>query len=56
MSDEVRVERRIAAPPAAVYAYLTDSIRWARWQGETARIDPTPGGLFRMTLADDTTA
>lgn len=48
----VRVERRIDAPPEDVYAYLTDSVRWARWQGESAEIEAVPGGLFRMTMAN----
>jgi uncharacterized protein YndB with AHSA1/START domain len=52
----IRVERRIAAPPADVYAYLTESVRWARWQGESAEIEPVPGGLFRMTMANGATA
>jgi uncharacterized protein YndB with AHSA1/START domain len=56
MTDELRVERRIAARPAAVYAYLTDSERWARWQGESAEIEPVPGGRFRMTVANASTA
>jgi len=52
MSDDVvRVERRIAAPPPDVFRYLTESAAWARWQGETAEIDPRPGGRFRMTLS-----
>jgi len=46
----VQLERRIAAQPAVVYAYLTDSVKWARWQGATAEIEPFPGGLFRMTM------
>jgi uncharacterized protein YndB with AHSA1/START domain len=50
------VERRVAAPPAAVYAYLTDSRRWAQWQGEQATIDARSGGLFRMRMADGKTA
>jgi uncharacterized protein YndB with AHSA1/START domain len=48
----IRVERRIAARPADVYAYLTDSVRWARWQGDSAEIEAVPGGLFRMTMAN----
>lgn len=44
------VERHVAAEPAAVYAYLTDSDRWARWQGAEATIDAQPGGLFRMLM------
>jgi uncharacterized protein YndB with AHSA1/START domain len=53
---ELHVERRISAQPADVYAYLTESVRWARWQGESAEIDAVPGGLFRMVMADGTTA
>jgi uncharacterized protein YndB with AHSA1/START domain len=52
----VRVERRVAAPPAAVYAYLTESDRWASWQGEEATIEPQPGGLFRMRMGTGETA
>jgi uncharacterized protein YndB with AHSA1/START domain len=52
----IHVERRIAAPPADVYAYLTDSVRWARWQGEAAEVEPVPGGRFRMTMANGATA
>jgi uncharacterized protein YndB with AHSA1/START domain len=53
---ELRVERRIAAQPADVYSYLTDSVRWARWQGQSAEIEAVPGGVFRMVMADGTTA
>jgi uncharacterized protein YndB with AHSA1/START domain len=52
----LRMERRIAARPSHVYAFLTDSVRWARWQGETAEIDAIPGGMFRMVMANGTTA
>lgn len=50
------VERRVAAPPAAVYAYLTESERWARWQGAGADVDAVPGGRFRMTMGNGMTA
>jgi uncharacterized protein YndB with AHSA1/START domain len=46
------VERHVAATPAAVYAYLTDSERWARWQGAEATIAAHPGGLFRMLMGN----
>ncbi len=52
----VTVERHIAAGPATVYAYLTDSERWSRWQGEQATIDASPGGLFRMRMGTGQTA
>jgi uncharacterized protein YndB with AHSA1/START domain len=50
------VERRVAAPPSAVYAYLTDSNRWARWQGVDATIEARPGGLFRILMPAGQTA
>jgi uncharacterized protein YndB with AHSA1/START domain len=46
----IRIERRIEARPDAVYAYLTDSVKWARWQGATAEIEARVGGTFRMTM------
>lgn len=46
------VERHVRATPAAVYAYLTDGERWARWQGDEATIDATPGGLFRVLMGN----
>ena len=48
----IRVERRIAAAPAAVFRYLTESHLWARWQGESADLEPTPGGRFRVRMAE----
>jgi uncharacterized protein YndB with AHSA1/START domain len=49
---EIRMERRIAAPPGAVYRYLTESALWARWQGEVANLDPEPGGRFEVRMAE----
>jgi uncharacterized protein YndB with AHSA1/START domain len=46
------MERRIAAPPGAVYRYLTESALWARWQGEAADLDPRPGGRFEVRMAE----
>ena len=53
---ELSVERRIAARPSDVYSYLTDSVRWAQWQGDTAKIEAVPGGVFRMVMANGATA
>jgi uncharacterized protein YndB with AHSA1/START domain len=51
-APEIRMERRIAAPPSAVYRYLTESALWSRWQGEAADLDPTPGGRFEVRMAE----
>jgi uncharacterized protein YndB with AHSA1/START domain len=50
--ETIRLERRIAAPPSAVFRYLTESDLWARWQGEAAELDPRPGGRFRVRMAE----
>jgi uncharacterized protein YndB with AHSA1/START domain len=50
--QRIKVERRIEARPEVVYAYLTESTRWARWQGTSAEIEAVPGGAFRMTMVN----
>ena len=39
----VRREQRIPAPPAAVFALLTDPEKILRWMGTEAQLDPQPG-------------
>ena len=57
MTDvDLRVERRVDAPPADVYRYLTDSVLWARWQGASAEIEAVAGGRFRMVMANGASA
>jgi uncharacterized protein YndB with AHSA1/START domain len=41
-------EVRIAAPPETVFAFWTDPTRMARWMGRDIRLDPRPGGEFRV--------
>ena len=50
--ETIRVERRIDAPRSAVYRYLTESSLWSRWQGETADLEPVPGGRFQVRMAE----
>ena len=51
-AEIIHVERRIAAPPAAVFRYLTESELWSRWQGASSDLHPTPGGRFQVTMAE----
>ena len=51
--DVVVVRRAIRARPATVFSFFTDRDRWLSWQGRTAKIDPTPGGVFRMNVRGD---
>ena len=41
----VRRETHIPAPPAAVFAFLTDPEKILRWIGTEAQVEPEPGGL-----------
>jgi uncharacterized protein YndB with AHSA1/START domain len=42
----VRRETHIAAPPATVFAFLTDPERILRWMGAEASTELHPGGLY----------
>jgi uncharacterized protein YndB with AHSA1/START domain len=42
----VRRETHIAAPPATVFAFLTDPQRILSWMGAEATTEPHPGGLY----------
>ena len=44
----VRRETQIAAPPATVFAFLTDPDRILRWMGTEAVTEPHPGGLYLL--------
>ncbi|HUF15763.1 MAG TPA: SRPBCC domain-containing protein [Acidimicrobiia bacterium] len=48
MTEPIVLSRRVAAPPAAVYSYLTESEKWSRWQGIASTIDARTGGIFVM--------
>jgi uncharacterized protein YndB with AHSA1/START domain len=52
MNGPLVVEQYIEAEPAVVYRYLTESTRWARWQGVEATIEARPKGLFAMTMGN----
>jgi uncharacterized protein YndB with AHSA1/START domain len=42
----VRREIQIAAPPATVFAFLTDPEKILRWMGTEASTEAHPGGLY----------
>ena len=46
----VRRETHIAAPPAAVFALLTDPEKLLRWMGTEAEVEPQPGGLYLVNV------
>lgn len=53
MSDDLVIERHVAAPPETVFSYFTDAERWMTWQGVEAEIEPVPGGLWRVNVTGD---
>lgn len=50
--EAVEVVRRVDASPEDVWPYLTDGSLWSRWQGCGATVEPVPGGMYRMEMAD----
>ncbi|HTV45068.1 MAG TPA: SRPBCC family protein [Stellaceae bacterium] len=46
----VHRETHIPAPPAAVFALLTDPEKILRWMGTEAQIEPQPGGLYLVNV------
>ena len=46
ITHEVRIEAR----PETIFAFLTDSDKMTKWKGRTARLDPRPGGAYRVDL------
>jgi uncharacterized protein YndB with AHSA1/START domain len=50
MSEQlvVRCETQIPAPPASVFAFLTDPDKILRWMGRESVTEPQPGGLYLL--------
>ena len=51
-STETAVEREIAiaASPETVWEFLVDPEKATRWMGESASLDATPGGQYRVEV------
>ena len=43
-------EVRIDAPPETVFSYFTDPAKMVAWMGESATLDPRPGGMCRIAF------
>src|SRR5258708_14235220 len=46
----VRREIQVAAPPATVFAFLTDPEKILRWVGTEATMEPHPGRLYLVNV------
>ena len=52
----VRRETQIAAPPATVFAFLTDPDKIVSWMGAEAQTEMHPGGLYLLKGINSRTA
>ena len=48
----VEVTMHIPAAPADVFGYFTDPARYLQWMGTEAKLEPEPGGTYRVRMAD----
>jgi uncharacterized protein YndB with AHSA1/START domain len=42
----------VAAAPEEVFSYFTDPARYVRWMGAEAKLNPVPGGEYRIRMGD----
>jgi uncharacterized protein YndB with AHSA1/START domain len=49
---DVVVTRWIAASPPTVFAFFTESERWAEWQGVGGEVEARAGGALRVAMPD----
>jgi len=50
MSEPIRFQVRVAAPPEKVFPYLTRSELMLVWMGDHAVLEPRPGGQFTVDI------
>ena len=48
----VEVSLHVAGTPADVFGFFTDPARYVQWMGSEADLEPVPGGVYRVRMAD----
>ena len=48
----VEVTVWVPASPGDVFGFLTEPDRYVRWMGSEADLEPVPGGVYRVRMAD----
>jgi uncharacterized protein YndB with AHSA1/START domain len=48
----VEVTMHIPAAPADLFPYFTDPARYVQWMGSEAKLEPVPGGIYRIRMSD----
>jgi uncharacterized protein YndB with AHSA1/START domain len=52
----VEREIHIDASPDTVFEFFTDPAKMVRWKGESATLDPRPGGIYRVEMNEQAIA
>jgi uncharacterized protein YndB with AHSA1/START domain len=55
-TTSVEREIAIAASPETIWPFLVDPEKATRWMGQSASLDPRPGGLYRVEVIPDNIA
>jgi uncharacterized protein YndB with AHSA1/START domain len=48
----VEVTTHIPAAPEDLFPYFTDPARYVQWMGSQAKLEPVPGGIYRIHMPD----
>jgi uncharacterized protein YndB with AHSA1/START domain len=48
----VEVTMHVTAAPGDVFPYFTDPARYVQWMGSEAKLEPEPGGIYRVHMSD----
>ena len=48
----VEVTVWVPASPSDVFGFFTDPDRYVQWMGSAAELEPVPGGVYRVRMAD----
>jgi uncharacterized protein YndB with AHSA1/START domain len=51
-SDVVHVSVEVPKTPEIVFPYFTDPTKHVEWMGSQAHLEPTPGGIYALTMGD----
>ena len=50
--EPVEVTVWVPASPREVFGFFTDPDRYVQWMGSSAELEPVPGGVYRVRMAD----
>jgi uncharacterized protein YndB with AHSA1/START domain len=50
--EPVEVTVWVPASPPDVFGFFTDPDRYVQWMGRSAELEPVPGGVYRVSMAD----